>query len=57
MYLFSFFHRLESMYLFSLTMGQAQPSQFFKTVCFLASFLEYEDTNEAKTNTKQVSLC
>lgn len=31
-------------------MGQAQHSQFSKTVCFLESFLEYEDTNKAQTN-------
>lgn len=46
-----FFHRLESMFLFLLTMGQAQPSQFSKTVCFLAFLLEYEDTNKHKPMT------
>lgn len=45
-----FFHRLESMYLFLLTMGQAQPSQFSKTVCFLAFLLEYEGTNKTQMN-------
>ncbi len=38
------------MYLFLLTMGQAQPSQFSKTVCFLAFLLEYKGTNKTQIN-------
>lgn len=53
-YLFIFFfHRLESMYLFLLTMGQAPPSQFSKTVCFLEFLLEYEDTKHKPMTTKK----